>query len=313
MKKVLIASPVRGGMSPTFVKNIMAIMMSKINAITGGPNAPYRCESAWTSGTSVAMARDELANVAIKGGFDKLVMIDIDLGCTDSTQTVSMFARLLSHDVPVVAGQYVGHNFNSSFHGAVADGVTGPRPDGLMEMAQIPLGFSCIDVKDALLKIKAHHPHRRYAIRQTLDVITKPDMFEFFPNGLVGPCSIEGKFERIKELWAANSLPPTDENMVNDQLFLEGVKRIMADTNYDSTFMLGEDYYFCKLAREAGVKLYIDNNIIVPHESHVRIPVPNSKVLTALTEPWRWADSAKPEEISETVKVLQKMMGPDHV
>ncbi len=306
MKKVLIASPVRGGMSPTFVKNVMAIMMSKMNQITGGPNAPYRFESAWTSGTSVAMARDELANVAIKGAFDKFVMWDIDLGCFDSSQTVSMLARLLSHDVPVVAAQYVGHNFNSSFHGAVAEGVTEPRPDGLMEMAQIPLGFSCIDVKEGLLKIREAHPHRKYAIRQTLDIVTKPDMFEFFPNGVIGPCSTEGKFQRLKEL-----IKP--KHTAVDFDLMDKISEIVYDDKYDSSFMMGEDYYFCKLAREAGVKLYIDNNIIVPHESPVRLPVPNSKVLLALTEQWRWADSAKPEEISETVKALQKMMGPDHV
>ncbi len=309
MKKILVASPVRGGCSPTYVKTIMALLFSKINKIFGGPDAPYDFQWAATSGTSVAMARDELAHLAIQGGFDKLVFWDIDLGSFDSKETVAMFARLLSHDVAIVAGQYVGHNFEAQFHGAVAEGAA-LRRDGLMEMAQIPLGFSAIDVKEGLLKIKEAHPNRLYNVKQTQDIIIKPGMFEFFPNGIIGPCSDEGKLARIKEVFSRGELPANHDGALGRYFAIE---EILNDARYEGTYMLGEDFYFCKLAREAGVPLYIDNNLIVPHDTNVRLPVRNEVLLKALMEEWRWDDKTGPGEIAAIVDTLGTKLGKDHL
>lgn len=309
MKKVLIASPVRGGCSPIYIKTLMAILFSKINRTAAQPDAPYEFQWAATSGTSVAMARDELAHMAITCGFDKLVFWDIDLGAADSKVTVSMLARLLSHDVPVVGAQYVGHNFSAQFHGAISEN-SQLRTDGLLEMAQIPLGFSVIDVKGALLKIKEAHPQRLYNVKQTQDIIVKPGLFEFFPNGVVGPCSDAGKMERIKDALKRHNL----ENPLGDmERFGLEVKTIVKDEDFQSTYMLGEDFYFCKLAREAGVPLYIDNNVIIPHDTNVRLPVTNELLLKALMEEWRWGDKTKPEEVSAIVDSLALKLGADHL
>ena len=58
MKKILICSPVRGGVGPAYVRNLIAIL----NANWGGK---YLFNWAATSGTSVAWARDELADTAL--------------------------------------------------------------------------------------------------------------------------------------------------------------------------------------------------------------------------------------------------------
>jgi hypothetical protein len=305
MQRILIASPVRGGVSPNYIKSLFSIMLSKQNKLLGGPFAPYEVDWAMTSGTSVAMARDELADMAIRRKFDRLVFWDIDLGSADAAMTVSMFYRLISHDVDIVAGQYVGHNFLSQFHGATVENAE-LRPDGLMEMAQIPLGFSAIKVS-ALLKIKEKLPHFTYMLKETCMKEAKPDMFEFFPNGVVGPNSADGKLARIRDSikkWESKEIR-TNEELLNRIIFT------VDDKDYSTNIMLGEDFYFCKLARDSGLKLHIDNNLIVPHDTGVKLPVKNQDILQALVEPWRLHNDAHPDKVRELVEKLSPLLCQD--
>ena len=308
MKKILVASPIRGGVSPSYVKALISLHFSKINRIMGGPNAPYEFLWAATSGTSVNLARDELADLALRGQkdtkpFDGILWWDVDLCDPDSNRMLSMFARLLSHieKVDVVAGQYVGHNFLSHFHGATTENSTGPDADGLMEMSQIPIGFSYISC-DALRKIREFHAHRTYAIKETEKQIARGNMFEFFPIGVCGPCSSEGKIERIKEIF--KTCQTADD-------FMPSVIEVINDTNYQTNYLLGEDFYFCKLAREAGVKLYIDNALIIPHETQVRLPVKNWELLMALGEHWRLNNNASPQQMLDLVEQIRPILGND--
>ena len=52
IKQILIASPIRGGVSPTYVRSLMNVLFSKMNKIGGGPNAPYKMQWASISGTT---------------------------------------------------------------------------------------------------------------------------------------------------------------------------------------------------------------------------------------------------------------------
>jgi len=139
MKRILLASPVRGGLSTEYCRALLAILTSSLSSLSRGKDAPYFFEWCTTKGTSVAMARDELANVCLTQGYDEMIFWDIDCSDPDHKLMLSMFARLLSHDVDIVGMQYVGHNFQSQFHGAAVSGAE-PRRDGLLEMGQIPQG-----------------------------------------------------------------------------------------------------------------------------------------------------------------------------
>ncbi len=295
----------RGGVSQSYVRALLSLHFTKMNRIMGGPNAPWEIIWASTSGTSVNLARDELADLAIKQNYDVLAFWDIDLGVFDPQIMLSMFARLFSHDVDgVVAAQYVGHKFISGWHGAAADKEPVPRPDGLMEMGQIPIGFSTIPVS-CLKKIREYHKHREYAIRETGDAVPKGKMFEYFPIGINGPCSDRGKIERLCAIIK-------DENpTVASFEVMDEIRKILWDDRYETNFLLGEDYGFCKMAREAGVKLYIDNNLIVPHESSVRLPVRNQDLITELGHEWRLHNDAKPEEVKELLRKLAPMLSAD--
>lgn len=300
MKKILLASPIRGGVSSHYVSCLMA-------AILANWQGRYSIKWAATSGTSVALARDELADVFKRQNFDRLVFWDVDLVPEVPTVFLSMLERLLSHDVDIVAAQYVGHKFPGAFHGAVADDGAVPRADGLLPMAQIPLGFSAI-TKEAFAKIEAAHPYLRYQFRQTEDKATRPNMFEFFPTGIDGPCSGQGKVNRIRDV-----LKNYGKHAANFSEYLEQIHVIVNDDRYESNILLGEDYFFCKLARDAGIPLYIDNNVIVPHLSHIRLPVANSALLASLGEEWRYRDNVMISEVEHLIEGVRGKMTGDHV
>ena len=296
MKKILVASPVRGGLSPAYVRATIALLNS---TLCRGKDAPYAIDFAWTSGTSVAMARDEIANLFLKRGDDELVFWDIDLGVNDPQMMVSMFNRLLSHDVDIVGGAYVGHGFPSKFHGAAHDTNQTILPNGLIKMAQIPLGFSKTK-KEVFHKIKSAYPYLEYVFKETEMEAPKAGMFEFFPNGVVGPNTGQGKIDRIR---AAKG-----EFSHNLEGWAVRIEDILNDSNYSENVMLGEDFYFCRLAREAGVELFIDNNLIVPHSTDVRLPVKHQMLLNAIAEEWRWEGGVKSEEVFVHLNALRKML-----
>lgn len=300
MKRILLCSPVRGGVKPVYVRSLISILFADWKG-------SYSFDWAATSGTSVAMARDELADVAIRRKFDELLFWDIDLGPDNPAVLLAILARLLSHDVPIVGAQYVGHNLRSGFHGAVSEDGAQPRKDGLLPMAQIPIGFCKISV-EALLKIRAHHPQHRYMLKQTCDIEAKPEMFEFFPNGVVGPCTGQGKIERLKILLKDYVATAHDSGEL-----LNAVSAVVNDSAYETNIMLGEDFYFCRLAREAGIPIFIDNNVIIPHESAVRLPVPNSTLTNMLMEEWRWGENVMASEVEHLIAGLRSKLGRDHI
>lgn len=305
MKRVLIASPVRGGLSTNYVRSVIALMNS---TLCNGPKAEYKFDFAWTSGTSVAMARDEIANLFLTRGDDELIFWDVDLVSNNPGMMLSMFARLLSHDVDIVGGAYVGHNFLSQWHGAAINTDATMDDRGLLEMAQIPIGFSKIK-RCVFEKIRKDHGYLEYIFRETQMDKAKTGLFEFFPNGLVGPTTGQGKVDRIKAILARNREDPVAEWQFDA---LTEIEKAVNDSDHSKNIMLGEDFYFCLLARQSGFKMYIDNQLIMPHETSVRLPVQTSIVMDALAEPWRWADSTKPEQVISQLNNLRKLMGANH-
>jgi len=299
-ERILIASPVRGGVSPAYVRNLTAVL---------GANWVGRFKFDWaaTTGTSVAWARDELAETAVRGGFDRIFWWDIDILFPDPKVHVSAVARLLNHDVDAVAAAYAGHNPLSQFHGANRGEAV--REDGLMSMGQIPIGFSVIKTK-VFKKLRETHPWHEYLLKETGMRDSRPKMFEYFPTGVVGPNSSYGKIDRVKDALAKRAKVSGISHDA-DQDLIEAVHQIINDKDYSGNFVLGEDFYFCKNAIEAGFTLYIDNNMIAPHESKVLLPLQTQTLLDGLTEDWRFADNVNTSEVRALVGQLSEKMAKD--
>ena len=62
---------------------------------------------------------------------------------------------------------------------------------------------------------------------------------------------------------------------------------ILADKDYSENQIRGEDFYFCELALEAGIELYVDAALIIPHNGEIQFPIPTKQLFTMINEPWR--------------------------
>lgn len=294
-RRIMLASPIKGGLSMEFVQYLMALTTAKI------PDTEIKYQLC--GGTSVALARDELANLAMQDGQDELMFMDKDLLERTVENHLNLFARILSHEVPIVAAQYCTHHIPSVFHGTRyvdENGVPAEvREDGLLQMHQMPLGFCKISC-EALKTMMRATPDRTYWMR--LSVGETRHLHQFFPTGIIGPNMAEGKIERIRQAVAARDRM-VGINFEADQELLIALDNILLDTDYSENTMYGEDFYFCKLARDAGIPLYLDTTTIVPHESPVKLPMPADSLRAELNADWR--KPAQPPTVKESGALVQ--------
>lgn len=264
MRKILIATPLRGDLPPEYIRTLVSLLSAKL------PETKFIY--AFLGGCTVQWARDELAELAIKHGCTHVLFWDKDL-----EPTPEQAVKLLSHDVDVVAALYTKRHVNTHWH------VFGDprfkddeRKDGLMRVMKVAIGFSLIKTS-VFAKLKAHFPERQYYKRDGGEEPTT--LHEYFPMGIVGNNSIDGKFRQIRSLIANTSKTDTE--------IRAEVYDIINAKDYSENQIRGEDFYFCELCLEAGVELYIDPTLMIPHNGEVRYPIPTPLLLQMLEEPWR--------------------------
>jgi len=95
------------------------------------------------------------------------------------------------------------------------------------------------------------------------------------------------------------------------QDILGKIHAIIHDADYSQNVLMGEDFYFCKLARDSGFELFIDNNLLVPHKSEVLLPVKNQDLLKELLQEWRLSNNANPEEVKALTSKLRPHLNND--
>lgn len=274
MRRVLIASPVRGGIPPAYFNLLFHLLVTK--------QTEFKFSFAFVGRCGVQWARDECAARLKTLGYtgrDKLVFIDLDL-----EPSPDQVLRLCSHDEDVVIGAYANRGTLKTHFHVVGIPNSEARPDGLMQIQKCAVGFAAITA-DAFEKLRKEIPERAYW-KFDAGETTGVQMHEFFPMGIVGPNSHEGKLRRIREVIAqrerlGHSGPNVDYAQVYD------IKEILNDTDYSTNQISGEDYYFCKLCNDAEIPIYWDTEIVVPHMGEVLTPVPTKDLLETLNEPWR--------------------------
>ncbi len=260
MRKILIATPLKGEVPPEYMRTLIALLMAKI------PDTKF--VYAFLGGCTVQWARDELALTAIKSDCTDLIFWDKDL-----EPTYDQLLRLISHDEDIVCGLYSKRHLNTHWHVHGDPNNKEERPDGLIRVVKVAIGFSKIKVS-ALQRLKAFFPERQYWKH---DGGEEPiSLHEFFPMGVVGKNSNDGKLRRIKAVVTANQ-PDAYEQ----------IKSVVAETDYSENQIRGEDFYFCELCQEAGIKMYLDTHLIIPHDGNVRFPIPTPHLIRMLNEPWR--------------------------
>lgn len=256
---ILVATPIKNGLTAEFIRGLMPLLENR--------DPQYRIEFLAVEGVSVNFARNDAVHIAISMGAHDLVMIDDDMGFTGP-----MFMRLISHtDLDVVAGLYCKRRPGAPDW--LVRPMAGAQPDAKsrVEVLSIATGFMKIRVS-ALIKMQEHFPELEYSNQpQNGKPVTS---FELFPMGVLGGRSAVTKLalidrfvdERLTDVrtWKAEY---TAESI------LEQIEAILTAKHEPGT-LLGEDYYFCELARQCGIKIHADYGLpVIPHLGTIPFPI----------------------------------------
>ena len=267
MRKILIATPLKGGVDEHYVQALFNLVSASV------PDCKFGF--CFVSQTSIDLARCEIAMHVLMNGYDELVFWDKDI-----RPTGSQFMRLLSHEnEDVVCGLYCLRRKDTGWHFYGFEG-HGVEPSGLLRVSQCAIGFS--KIKASVFSRLAEAFPERAAIAR--DNGREPRLLhQFFPQGIVGPNSTEGRMDAIKAWFG--SAKPSDFKSAAD--VLDKIRDLLTRKHSDPSCILGEDFFFCRLCLAIGIQVKIDTHLVIPHLGNCEFPIPTAELQEMLKEPWR--------------------------
>lgn len=279
MRKILIATPVRGNLPPRYVETLMLL----------GASMPPDTQLGFSfvDGAPVNLARNQLVAYAVAEGFDEMIFIDADL-----LPTLPQYLRLLSHtELDFVVGLYPRRKFITQFHVHAIEGEL-PDANGMQRVRRASIGFSKIKVA-AIRKIMADHPHLAATFNETGEPPKK--VFNLFSFEIRGRNTAAGKLEQIIEFidsqWTYCADPMESlrhiEVMIKDSSFKD----------YSDNALFGEDFGFCELAFESGISIHVDTGLLVQHSGEVTLPVSTADIEAELKQGFRAVPAEQPPAI----------------
>lgn len=251
LKRLLIATPLRDGASSNYVKELVPLIK---NGIKG-----YDIHTLFIAGPSVNFARNEIAFYAMNEGFDELVQIDEDL-----MHWERYLPRLMSHDVDIVAGVYCKKKTGKPFWLFTPKPGASAQPDGLLEVNGVATGFLRTKVH-VLREMFDRFPDNKFTAKAHEGDPTTI-RYDWFQMGVIGKGTPAGRLEEIRT--ALGDLNTT----------VEDIRRIATEPREPGR-LLGEDYYFCRNARAAGFRIFVDLGMgILPHVGNISYPITKAMV-----------------------------------
>lgn len=251
MKRCLIATPLKLGARASFLGALVDVMRT---AIPG-----WDLNFVAMQGPAVKIARDALAYYAVSENYDRILFVDEDMGVR-----VENFARILAHDVPVVGGAYCVKTGGAPRWLYREKAGATQRENGLLECDYVATGFLSIST-EALRSIADHFPDRHFAYREDSDDRIAPH-FEWFPMEIIGPGSAEERLGRVAAIleWIDGDKIPVG---------LEAIRGAV-EAPQPPGRLLAEDYGFCRLARDAGISMFVDLGMpIIGHWGEIAFPL----------------------------------------
>jgi len=250
-KRLLIATPLREGASSNYVKELVPMIRK------GVPG--YDVHTLFISGPSVNFARNEIAFHAFSEGFDELVQVDEDL-----MHWGRYLPRLMSHDVDIVAGVYCKKKTGKPFWLFTPRPGATVQPDGLLEVSGVATGFLRTKVQ-VLREMFEKHPDNRFVAKAT-ESSPSTVRYDWFPMGVVGAGAAEGRLAEIRMALAEKDVS------------VEKLRQIATEPREPGR-LIGEDYYFCRDARRAGFRIFVDLGMgILPHVGNIGFPITKDMV-----------------------------------
>lgn len=268
-RRVVIATPLKGDIPSSYFKSNLQLASSTIPGV--------KLDWMLLEGPVVQMARNELVAHARNGGFDEIIFWDKDVLLEQRGENVTAAAilRLLSHDVDIVCAPYSSRHLSTHWH---VHSIAGKKPNesGLQEVSRACIGFSKIKI-GVFEKLEELNPDSKA-------VLIDPNYpakscTEFFPLGLQGKNRPAHRIAQIRALLADKELSASAK--------LQRIEREANIVHDDPNMFVGEDYWFCDLAREAGFTIWLDAGMMMGHTGQTTIPIPTSKLFDLMKEPWR--------------------------
>jgi hypothetical protein len=262
-RRCLIASPGKNALGLHYITLFEALIRQGVP----GWSFEYLVEGA---NSALNVARNLLAQAAVKGNFDRVLFLDCD-----HPATLEHVARILSHkheQYPIVSGLYAMKRPGRPFFLGIK--AKGAKPDAnhLLRADFLPTGFLSVSVS-ALRKIAETHPEREFYVQD--DVLTpgprttQQTMFEWFPIGVKGPRTAEARLRRVRHVV---------ETFVDAATAMLAIESILTAEEPPGN-LLGEDYGMSRLATEAGIPMYLDTGCLVPHLGVIPYPLTDPSLI----------------------------------
>jgi len=269
IRRILVATPLKGDIPSAYFKASLQLATASLPGI--------KLDWVFLEGPAVQMARNELVSYAREEKFDEMIFWDKDVIADADGENLTSGAvlRLLSHDKDIVCAPYSARSMSTHWHVQPIPGET-PDDKGLQKVARVCIGFSKIKMS-VFDRIEAKIPWRKAVL---IDPNHAPKtVTEFFPMGLQGKNTPEYRLKQIESLLS--------ENFKSTDALVARLKREL-ELQYDEpNLFAGEDYWFCDLAREAGIDIHLDTMLVMGHMSRVSLPISTPGLFRALQEPWR--------------------------
>lgn len=248
-RKILLATPCRDSVTLHYLSGITELLAK-------GNDMDIEFIPSVARSTYVNCARNDAVALARAKECHEVVFVDADIGWS-----AAQLLRLCSHEVDVVGGVYAKRKSGTPEWTAHAKEGSLADENGLQECNDLPAGF--LRVKMSVFdRIEALNPWRRYQHKG--EDVAK---CEFFPIGLVGDGTPEATLQAILAV-----LRHYDASWTPFHIRAEIEAIIAKETAPHNRSLLGEDTYFCRLCREAGVKLYADVRLVLPHYGEIAFP-----------------------------------------
>ena len=271
----MLACPTKGATSPRFTSDIAQLLSVDMTEAT-------LFNFTLLDGPAIQFARNILVHQFLRSQDDELVFIDVDVPFNPGN-----VARLLSHDEPIVCGLYAARSLDTVW---TTVGIKGEEAnaDGLLKVSEASLGFSKI-TREAFEHIAKDNPDRRGLMAAAAGEKAVL-MQDFFPMGLSGPNCADTRVAHMLALLktVADAGATIDSLPVPDlRTHLKNLERLLLTQYPDLNVFRGEDYYFCRLARQAGIDVLLDTKLILGHDEVVTLPIPTEQLQKMIDEPWR--------------------------
>lgn len=229
-------------------------------------------------GQGVQIARSEIVMEARKFNPDELIFLDRDLDVN-----VNMMARMLSHEhEDIVCSMYCKKTIDTHWHVQGWSEEEEPDKNGLLRVKQAAIGFSKIKMS-VFDRIQEKNPDRRGWLREV--GTANWELWDFFPMELLGPGTPLERMRAVKDI--------LDNPSLDTQEKINQIDMAVYKQHTEPNLHMGEDYWFCRLAREAGIKIKLDTELIIPHEGNIKFPVMTKDAVRILKEEWRQDDIKK--------------------